>query len=420
MLKNLEKITLKNGFEVYHLPQNLGSNVVSVNLFYKVGSGDESRGISGISHMLEHLNFKSTTTHKAGEFDSIVKSIGGVDNASTGFDYTHYYVQCASKELAVVVNLFADMMANLALSEEEFLPEREVVLEERRLRTENDPFGALYWEFFKNAFSQSYGWTPIGFEEDIKGFTIEAIREFHARFYQPQNAFLLVCGDASKEEVFSLAKTEFEKIANKSVSNSVLTKEVGEKFEPKSVVVTKPSEVEMLLMGFQGVPFDHEDAATLDALASLLSNGKSSVFERVLNEELGLVSQVEAESFGCKKDGVFLIFAVLNEGVKSEQVLGEVMKILEDFEISEQAFWRLKNQLKMSLAQVKLKSSSLASTIGGYIARGDLTPFLRLEESLQGLSKERLKECAKRYFTAKTLTSVSLKCEKQSKRGADE
>jgi predicted Zn-dependent peptidase len=133
--------TLENGLQVVVIPMQNGSNVITTDIFYKVGSGDEIMGKSGIAHMLEHLNFKSTKNLKSGEFDTIVKGFGGVNNASTGFDYTQYYIKSSSDNLGKSLNLFAELMQNLNLKDEEFQPERDVVLEERRWRTDNNPTG---------------------------------------------------------------------------------------------------------------------------------------------------------------------------------------------------------------------------------------------------------------------------------------
>lgn len=187
MASNLPKYytkTLKNGLEVVVIPLKNESNVITTDIFYKVGSRNEVMGKSGIAHMLEHMNFKSTENMKAGEFDKIVKRFGGVDNASTGFDYTHYFIKSSSQNLETSFSLFADMMANLSLKDEEFQPERQVVAEERRWRTDNNPVGYLYFRLFNNAYIyHPYHWTPIGFMNDILNWTIEDIRNFHKTFY---------------------------------------------------------------------------------------------------------------------------------------------------------------------------------------------------------------------------------------------
>ncbi|MDQ1339192.1 MAG: zinc protease, partial [Campylobacterota bacterium] len=144
--------TLENGLEIVAIPLKNESGVVSIDLFYKVGSRNEIMGKSGIAHMLEHLNFKSTKNMKAGEFDEIVKSYGGVNNASTGFDYTHYFIKTSNTNINNSLSLFADMMENLSLKDEEFQPERQVVAEERRWRTDNNPMGYIYFRLFNSIY----------------------------------------------------------------------------------------------------------------------------------------------------------------------------------------------------------------------------------------------------------------------------
>ncbi|MDE7235201.1 MAG: insulinase family protein, partial [Helicobacter japonicus] len=152
--------TLHNGLQVVVVPLDNKSDVIQTSVFYKVGSRNEVMGKSGIAHMLEHLSFKSTSNLQAGEFDEIVKSFGGVNNASTSFDYTHYFIKSSAGNLDKSLELFAELMSNLSLKEEEFLPERNVVAEERLWRTDNSPMGYLYFRFFNTAFVyHPYHWT---------------------------------------------------------------------------------------------------------------------------------------------------------------------------------------------------------------------------------------------------------------------
>ena len=207
--------TLDNGLQIVVIPMENGSNVITTDIFYRVGSRNEAMGKSGIAHMLEHLNFKSTKNLKSGEFDTIVKGFGGVNNASTGFDYTQYFIKSSSDNLGKSVELFAELMQHLNLKDEEFQPERDVVLEERKWRTDNSPMGYLYFRLFNNVYLyHPYHWTPIGFTNDIKNWSIEDIRSFHKRFYQPQNAILIVAGDVNPETVFKEAEKNFKDIKN--------------------------------------------------------------------------------------------------------------------------------------------------------------------------------------------------------------
>ena len=207
--------SLENGLKIVAIPMHNKSQVVSTDIFYNVGSKDEVMGKSGIAHMLEHLNFKSTKNLKAGEFDEIVKGFGGTNNASTGFDYTHYYIKSSSGNFGKALELFAELMQNLNLKDEEFQPERDVVTEERRWRTDNSPMGFMYFKLFNLLYDyNSYHWTPIGFYDDIRNWSIEDIRSFHDIYYQPKNAVIVVSGDIDKDEVFKEVTAKFKAIKN--------------------------------------------------------------------------------------------------------------------------------------------------------------------------------------------------------------
>jgi len=145
--------TLSNDMQIVVIPMDNDSGVITTDIYYKVGSRNEVLGNSGMAHMLEHLSFKSTNKLKEGEFDTIVKSRGGVNNAATGFDKTHYYIKTASKNLGLSLDLFAELMHNLKLTDEEIQKERDVVAEERRLRTDNNSMGYLYFRLFHTLFT---------------------------------------------------------------------------------------------------------------------------------------------------------------------------------------------------------------------------------------------------------------------------
>ena len=151
-LPKYETKTLKNGLQIVVIPLKNSTNVISTDIFYKVGSRNEVMGKTGIAHMLEHMNFKSSKNLKAGEFDKEVKSVGGVNNASTSFDYTHYFIKSSTDNLKTSLDLYAELMQNLSLKDKEFQPERNVVAEERRWRTDNNPMGLLYFKMFNNAY----------------------------------------------------------------------------------------------------------------------------------------------------------------------------------------------------------------------------------------------------------------------------
>ncbi|PHO12271.1 peptidase M16 [Malaciobacter marinus] len=405
--------SLENGLQIVAIPMDNGSNVVSTDIFYKVGSKDEKMGKSGIAHMLEHLNFKSTKNLKSGEFDEIVKGFGGVNNASTSFDYTHYYIKSSSKNMAKSLELFAELMENLTLKDEEFQPERDVVAEERRWRTDNNPMGYMQFRLFNNAYIyHPYHWTPIGFMNDIKNWDIKDIKNFHSTFYQPKNAIVVVAGDINKDEVFEQTKKYFNNIKNdKEIvrqSYTVEPKQDG----AKRLIVKKDSQVEMLAMAYHIPSFEHKDQVALSALSELLSSGKSSILHKVLVDEKKLVNSIYAYNIELKDPGLFLFFAVCNQDVKTKTVEKEILKIIKDIKkgnISKKDIEKIKINTKADFIFSLENSSSVASLLGSYFVRDNIKPLFEYEEDIEKLKKSDIIEVAKKYLIKDNSTTVILK-----------
>ncbi|PSM52745.1 zinc-dependent peptidase, M16 family [Campylobacter blaseri] len=412
MLPEFNKITLKNELDVYHIPVNLGSNVISVNVFYKVGSRNETMGKSGIAHMLEHLNFKSTKNRNAGEFDKIVKGFGGVNNASTSFDYTHYFIKCSKENLEKSLELYADIMENLNLKDEEFQPERDVVLEERLWRTDNNPFGYLFFRLYNNAFLyHPYHWTPIGFKDDIKNWKIEDIRDFHSKFYQPKNAFIVISGDIEKDIAFNSVKKYFENIENRQELPTMHTYEPKQDGE-KLVYIKKDSEVEILAMAYKIPPFLHKDSTAIEAIREYLGEGKSSILNKILVDEKKLASNVEVYNFSSIDENLFIIFAICNQGIKAESIKAEILEILEsekEKDISDDDFEKIKNSVKSDIIYSFDSASKTASIFGNYIAKDGLDDLIKTEEKIALLNKEDIKNTLNTYFVNNSLTTLILR-----------
>jgi zinc protease len=399
-MSNLPKFytkKLKNGLEVVVIPMNKGSNVVSTNIIYKVGSRNEVMGKSGIAHMLEHMNFKSTKNLAEGEFDKIVKSIGGVDNAFTSFDYTQYFIKSASRHLKKNLELFAEVMENLNLTDEEFQRERKVVYEERLWRTDNNPLGYLYFRLFNNAYLyHPYHWTPIGFKEDILNWNIKDIRNFHKTYYQPKNAVIVIAGDVEVEETFKLAKKQFAKIKNKTKIPKV--HQIEPKLDgDKRVIIHKENELEMVAVAYQIPNFKHEDITKLSALSELLSSGNSSILNKKLIYEKQLVNQIYAYPMDNKDNGLFLCLAVCNPRIKAETVEKEIKNILANYKITKKELQKLKLNTKMDFITSLESSDSVAQLFGSYFAKGDIKPLLEYEEKINSLKVEQLMNM-KKYF----------------------
>ena len=416
-LPNYYTKNLDNGLQIVAIPMDNNTNVVSVDIFYKVGSRNEVMGKSGIAHMLEHLNFKSTKNLKAGEFDEIVKGFGGVNNAGTSFDYTHYFIKTSSKNTDKSLELFSELMQNLTLNDEEFQPERDVVAEERRWRTDNNPMGYLQFRVFNNTFIyHPYHWTPIGFMDDIKNWTIEDIKDFHSTYYQPQNAIVVVAGDIKKDDVFSYVEKHFKDIKNKKeIPSSVHTIEPKQDGERRAII-NKESNVQMLAMTYHIPNFEHEDQIALSALSQLLSSGKSSILQKVLVDEKRLANSVYAYNMELKDPGVFMFMAVANENVDALKIEKEILDIISKIqkgEIQEKELDKLKINTKADFIYSLESSSDVASLFGTYLVRDNIKPLLEYEANLEKLKVEDIVNVAKKYLVKENSTTLILKENKQ-------
>ncbi|ETD27800.1 M16 family metallopeptidase [Helicobacter canis] len=415
VLPKYEQKTLDNGLQIVVIPMDNGSGVIESDIFYKVGSRNETLGKSGIAHMLEHLSFKSTKNLQAGEFDKVVKGFGGVDNASTGFDYTRYFIKSSAEHIDTSLRLFAELMRNLSLKDEEFQPERQVVAEERRWRTDNSPLGYLYFRFFNTAFlHHSYHWTPIGFMGDILGWKIEDIRDFYDSYYQPNNAVVVVAGDIDPQRVFASASKHFGSITATKTPPKVRIQE-PEQDGYREVIVKKPTKIEWLIMGYKIPDFSHTDQIALSALAEVLSGGKSALLDSELVDKRNLASEVSASAMGLKDSGVFMIMAAGNEKVQAKTLQKEILAILERVkqgQITQEELDTAKRNMQASFVYSLEKSSSVAGLFGAFLVREDLAPLLRYEEEFSKLTLADLTRVAQKYFLDDTL-SVAILCDKK-------
>ncbi|WP_257842612.1 pitrilysin family protein [Helicobacter sp. 13S00477-4] len=412
-LPKFEQIELKNGLQVVVVPMKNGSGVIETSVFYKVGSRNEVMGKSGIAHMLEHMNFKSTKNLKSGDFMDIVKKFGGDTNASTGFDYTHYYIKSSSENLGKSLELFAELMENLSLKENEFLPERNVVAEERRWRTDNSPTGYLYFRFFNTAFVyHPYHWTPIGFMEDIQNWKIDDIVKFHSTYYQPKNALVLVAGDIDPKIVFKDVEKYFGGIKNKiDVIPEVYMQEPPQD-GARETIIHKDTELEWLALGYKIPNFISKDQVALSAIADLLSMGRSSILQSELVDKKRLASQVYAYNMELKDNGVFLFIAGANQGVEAQKIKEAILDLINDIKkgkITQEQLDKIKVNNKASFIYGLEDSSSVADLFGGYFARGDIKPLLTYQDDYQALSIKDIVTVANKYFIPSASTSVILK-----------
>jgi len=280
--------TLANGMKIV-IKEDHRAPVVVSQVWYKVGGAQEHSGITGVSHVLEHMMFKGTEKYPDGEFSSIVAEIGARDNAFTGRDYTGYYQLMEKSKLEVSFDLESDRMLNLILKPDDFISELEVVKEERRLRTDDNPNARVYEQLYASAFVNSpYHHPIVGWMNDLDNLKVEDLKTWYQRWYAPNNATLVVVGDVEPENTFALAEKYFAAAKNRPIKQSKPRAEHPQS-GPRRVSVRAVAKLPYLMLGYK-VPSlataEHDwEPYALSVLAGVLDGGRSARLSKRLVRE---------------------------------------------------------------------------------------------------------------------------------------
>ncbi len=345
-----EKV-LPNGLKVL-LMENHKAPVVTFQIWYRVGSRNEAWGRTGLSHMLEHMMFKGTEKVGPEQFSRIIQENGGNDNAFTSADYTAYFTNISADRLRIPMELELDRMTGLKLRESDFATERMVVMEERRLRTEDNPQAFLMEQVEAAAFQvQPYHWPVIGWMEDIRNYTIEDLKAYHSAYYGPSNAFFVVVGDFKKEEILPFIEKVFGAIPRGNTPDQNKDEEepqVGE----RRVLVKREAQLPSILMGYHVPNLHEQDGYVLEVIEGILSSGTSSRFYQKLVRDKQLCLSVDADYSLLSKDpGLFYLSAQLLPGKKvseAEAALDEEIERLQRELVPAEELQKAKNQLEAS------------------------------------------------------------------------
>ena len=278
-------VVLDNGLRILVLEDHR-SPIATIQTWYKVGSRNEIPGATGLAHFLEHMMFKGTPTHGKGQFARIVEGNGGQDNAFTSHDVTSYYVNIAADRVDLVLGLEADRMRNLLLDPKEIDSERQVVAEERRTRTEDDPDGYLSEEFLAAAYkAHPYGWPVIGWMKDIQRISQPELRAFYNRHYQPNNALLVVAGDVDTRRVISRARETFGRLPRGPAPHAMDAVEPPQLAERRVLVYKADARAPIVYIGFHVPNYTSKDAPALELLSTILQEGRASrLYRRLVYE----------------------------------------------------------------------------------------------------------------------------------------
>jgi zinc protease len=340
---------LSNGMKVL-LVEVPKAPVATVQVWYKVGSRNEVMGRAGLSHMLEHMMFKGTAKYPKGEFSRLIRKNGGTDNAFTSQDFTAYFENLAADRVELALELEADRMQGLVLDRPELTTEREVVKEERRLRTEDDPQGALVEALFAQAyFSHPYHWPVIGWFGDLDAMTLDDLQRHYDTYYSPNNATLIIVGDINADGLLPTIKQLFEPIPRGPEPKPIATIEAEQKGE-RRFLLKREAQVPFVMIGYRVPNFTSEDSYALDILDSILSHGKSArLYQSLVYEQKSALAVGSEYSLLQADPGLFYFYALVSPGQKPESVedaLHQEIKRLQTDPPSEQELQRAKNQVE--------------------------------------------------------------------------
>jgi zinc protease len=340
---------LPNGLKVILLEQHKVP-LVTFQVWYRVGSRNEAWGKTGLSHMLEHMMFKGTQKVGAEAFSRIIQGHGGQDNAFTSRDFTAYFEELSADQLQVAIELEADRMQNLVLRDEDFQTERLVVMEERRLRTDDNPQASLLEQLEAAAYQRSsYHWPTIGWREDIARLTLDDLKAHYRTYYHPANAFLVVVGDFKTGELLPRIEQAFgaaPKVAVPTQEKDIDPPQSGE----RRIVVKRPAQLPFLVMGYHVPNLREPDSYVLEVIAALLSQGRSSRLYQSLVREKRLVLDADADHSLLSRDpGLFLLSATPLPGkdvAAVEEALDHVIARLQSEPVPARELEKVKHQLE--------------------------------------------------------------------------
>lgn len=374
----VSSFTLDNGMDVVVIEDHRAPVVVHM-VWYRAGAADEKPGVSGVAHFLEHLLFKGTETMEPGEFSATVARNGGSDNAFTSYDYTAYFQRVAADRLDLMMQMESDRMVNLQLGEDDIKTERDVIIEERNQRVENNP-GALMREQ-KNAaqyMNHPYGVPIIGWQSEMEKLGLQDALEYYETYYAPNNAILIVAGDVTPEEVRTLAQTHYGKLpANPDLPQRARPQEPRQMAERRLVFEDPRVAQPYVTRSYLAPERDsgaQEKAAALTLLAEVLGGGSTSVLAEALQFDTQQAVNTAVYYSGTSLDDTtFNLVVVPAPGVtlqQAEDAMDDVLTGFLETGIDSDQLDRIKMQLRASMTYERDDVSRMANRYGRALTQG--------------------------------------------------
>ena len=373
-----ESFTLSNGMRVLVIPDHRAP-VVTQMVWYDVGSADEAKGKTGLAHFLEHLMFKGTKDMAPGEFAKIIARNGGTENAFTSYDYTAYYEVIARDRLPLVMKLEADRMANLSLTDKVVYPERDVVLEEYRMRIENNPMSALSEKVDHALYGHHpYARQVIGVKKDVEGLTTEDARAFYDRYYTPKNATLVVAGDITVKDLKPLAEKYYGVLKNRADGIDHDAPPVKPLASSERVTVHDKRVSEPVWLRTYLAPnyasLSPKQGAAFDVLGQILGDGTTSRLYKALVVDQSIAAAAQSWYSGGRRDsGEFGFYAIPRGAAGFPEIEKSVDAVIADLlknGITDEELERAKTLIEADSVYARDDQMHLANAYGSALMVG--------------------------------------------------
>jgi len=397
-----EEYTLDNGLHVI-LHQDKSAPVIVTSVMYHVGAKDENPNRTGFAHFFEHLLFEGTENIKRGEWFKIVTANGGNNNANTTDDRTYYYEVFPSNNLELGLWMESERMMHPVINQIGVDTQNEVVKEEKRLRYDNQPYGALFAQVKKNMFKvHPYRWTTIGDMEHLDAATLEEFQAFNKKFYIPNNAVLVVAGDLDVDQTKKWVKQYFGAIpkgtpvTRQKFEEAPITKEFNATYEDPNI------QLPMIVTAYRTPAMNTKDARVLDMISSLLSDGKSSRMYKKIVDDKKMALQIGAFNYSQEDYGVYFVYGIPMQGFTAQQLLKEadeeIVKLQTEL-ISEKEFEKLKNQIENRYVNNNSRVEDVADNLATYyLLYGDVNLINTEIDIFRNITREDIRDAAKKYL----------------------
>lgn len=396
---NFDKITLDNGLKVI-VHQDKSTPIVAMNIIYQVGSRDEHPDKTGFAHLFEHLMFGGSVNIP--KYDEPLQNVGGENNAFTNSDFTDYYLTLPKNNIETAFWLESDRMLSLAFSEKSLEVQRQVVIEEFKQNYLNQPYGDVYLLLKPLAYkTHPYKWNTIGKEiSHIENATMQDVKDFYKKFYNPNNAILSVAGDVKPDDIYKLADKWFSSIeAGKILDKSYLQE--AEQTENRTLTVERPVPQDTIYMAWHMDKRNSPGFYASDLISDILSNGDSSRLFHQLVKTKHLFSEINAFVSGDIDNGLFIISGKPINGTTAddaERVIDEQLQKISTEYVTEQELQKVKNKIEANLVFSKLSVLNKAMNLGYYEMLEDSSLLETEKEKYNAVSKEDIKRKAQEIF----------------------